>query len=44
MILTAVYTVQFGLTLDQAVDTWAPYLTMSEGFCVIAVQELVRGR
>lgn len=36
VILAAVYAVQFGLTLDQVVDTWAPYLTMSEAFKLAA--------
>ena len=36
VILAAVYAVQFGLTVDQVVDTWAPYLTMSEGFKLAA--------
>ena len=34
--LAAVYAVQFGLTVDQVVDTWAPYLTMSEGLKLAA--------
>src|SRR5712691_4898131 len=36
VILAAVYAVQFGLTVDQIVDTWAPYLTMSEGLKLAA--------
>lgn len=36
VILAAVYAVQFGLTLDQVVETWAPYLTMSEGLKLAA--------
>jgi mercuric reductase len=36
VILAAVYAVQFGLTVDQVVDTWAPYLTMSEVFKLAA--------
>jgi mercuric reductase len=36
VILAAVYAVQLGLTVDQVVDTWAPYLTMSEGFKLAA--------
>jgi mercuric reductase len=36
VILAAVYAVQFGLTVDQVVDTWAPYLTMSEAFKLAA--------
>ena len=36
VILAAVYAVQFGLTLDQVVATWAPYLTMSEAFKLAA--------
>ena len=29
--LTGVYAVKFGLTVDDLANTWAPYLTMSEG-------------
>ncbi|HXG75453.1 MAG TPA: mercury(II) reductase [Gaiellaceae bacterium] len=36
VILAAVYAVQFGLTVDQVVGTWAPYLTMSEAFKLAA--------
>ena len=36
VILAAVYAVQFGLTVDQVVDTWAPYLTMGEAFKLAA--------
>ncbi len=36
VILAGVYAVQFGLTLDQITETWAPYLTMSEGFKLAA--------
>jgi mercuric reductase len=36
VVLAAVYAVQFGLTVDQVVDTWAPYLTMSEAFKLAA--------
>lgn len=36
VILAAVYAVQFGLTIDQVVETWAPYLTMSEAFKLAA--------
>ncbi len=36
VILAGVYAVQFGLTLDQLTATWAPYLTMSEGFKLAA--------
>lgn len=36
VILAGVYAVQFGLTLDQVTSTWAPYLTMSEGFKLAA--------
>lgn len=35
-ILAAVYAVQFGLTVDDVSKTWAPYLTMSEGFKLAA--------
>jgi mercuric reductase len=36
LILAAVYAVQFGLTVDEVARTWAPYLTMSEGFKLAA--------
>ncbi|MGH3042705.1 MAG: mercury(II) reductase, partial [Gaiellaceae bacterium] len=36
VILAAVYAVQFGLTIDQVVNTWAPHLTMSEAFKLAA--------
>ena len=36
VILAGVYAVQFGLTVDQVVDAWAPYLTMSEAFKLAA--------
>ena len=36
VILAGVYAVQFGLTLDQVTHTWAPYLTMAEGFKLAA--------
>jgi len=36
VILAGVYAVQFELTLDQITATWAPYLTMSEGFKLAA--------
>lgn len=36
VILAGVYAVQFELTLDQITQTWAPYLTMSEGFKLAA--------
>ncbi|MFN2469158.1 MAG: mercury(II) reductase [Gaiellaceae bacterium] len=35
-ILAAVYAVQFGLTVEDVSRTWAPYLTMSEGFKLAA--------
>jgi mercuric reductase len=31
VILAGVYAVKFGLTVDDLAETWAPYLTMSEG-------------
>jgi mercuric reductase len=31
VILSGVYAVKFGLTVDDVADTWAPFLTMSEG-------------
>ncbi len=36
MILAAVYAVQFRLTVSDVASTWAPYLTMSEGFKLAA--------
>lgn len=36
LILAAVYAVQFGLTVEDVSRTWAPYLTMSEGFKLAA--------
>ena len=36
VILAAVYAVQLGMTLDQITETWAPYLTMGEGFKLAA--------
>lgn len=36
LILAAVYAVQFKLTVDEVATTWAPYLTMSEGFKLAA--------
>ena len=36
IILAAVYAVQFKLTVDNVASTWAPYLTMSEGFKLAA--------
>ena len=36
VILAGVYAVKFGLTVDDLVDTWAPYLTMSEGMKLAA--------
>lgn len=36
IILAAVYAVQFKLTVDDVAKTWAPYLTMSEGFKLAA--------
>jgi len=36
LILAAVYAVQFKLTTDDIAKTWAPYLTMSEGFKLAA--------
>ena len=36
LILAAVYAVQFKLTTDDVANTWAPYLTMSEGFKLAA--------
>ena len=36
VILAAVYAIQLGMTIDQIGATWAPYLTMSEGFKLAA--------
>jgi mercuric reductase len=36
VILAGVYAVKFGLTLDDLENTWAPYLTMSEGLKLTA--------
>jgi len=36
MILAGVYAVKFGLTIDDLANTWAPYLTMSEGLKLTA--------
>jgi mercuric reductase len=36
VILAGVYAVKFGLTVDDLADTWAPYLTMSEGMKLAA--------
>lgn len=31
VMLAATYAIEFGLTVDDLADTWAPYLTMAEG-------------
>ncbi len=36
MMLAATYAIKFGLTVDDLADTWAPYLTMSEGLKLVA--------
>lgn len=36
LILAAVYAIKFKLTTDDVAQTWAPYLTMSEGFKLAA--------
>ena len=36
VIQAAVYAIQFGLTIDQVANTWAPYLTFAEGFKLAA--------
>ncbi len=36
MMLAATYAIKFGLTVEQLGDTWAPYLTMSEGLKLTA--------
>jgi mercuric reductase len=37
LIQAAVYAIQFGLTVDQLAETWATYLTMSEGLRLAAL-------
>ncbi len=36
LILAGVYAIRFGLTVDDLANTWAPYLTMSEGLKLVA--------
>ena len=36
VMLAATYAIKFGLTVDDLVDTWAPYLTMSEALRIAA--------
>jgi len=36
LMLTATYAIKFGLTVEDVADTWAPYLTMSEGLKLVA--------
>lgn len=36
LILAGVYAIRFGLTVDDVANTWAPYLTMSEGLKLAA--------
>ena len=36
LILAGVYAIKFGLTVDDLANTWAPYLTMSEGLKLAA--------
>ena len=36
LILAGVYAIKFGLTVDDLANTWAPYLTMSEGLKLVA--------
>lgn len=36
VILAGVYAIKFGLTVEDVADTWAPYLTMSEGIKLTA--------
>jgi mercuric reductase len=36
MMLAATYAIKAGFTVDQVADTWAPYLTMSEGLRITA--------
>ncbi|MBN9327218.1 MAG: mercury(II) reductase [Cellulomonas sp. 73-145] len=42
MMLAATYAIKAGLTVDDLIDTWAPYLTMAEGLRLAA--GLFRGR
>ena len=36
LMLAATYAIKFGLTIEDLADTWAPYLTMSEGLKLVA--------
>ena len=36
VMLAATYAIKYGLTVDDLADTWAPYLTMSEGLRIAA--------
>ena len=36
VILSAVYAIQFGATVQQLADSWGPYLTMGEGIKLVA--------
>lgn len=36
VILTGVYAVKVGLTVEELADTWAPYLTMAQGMKLTA--------
>lgn len=36
LMLAATYAIKFGLTVEDVADTWAPYLTMSEGLKLAA--------
>jgi mercuric reductase len=36
VMLATTYAIKYGLTVDDVADTWAPYLTMSEGLCSAA--------
>jgi len=36
VILSAVYAIQFGATVQQLADSWGPYLTMGEGLKLVA--------
>ncbi len=36
VMLAATYAIRAGMTVDEVADTWAPYLTMSEGLRIAA--------
>lgn len=44
LMLATTYATKFGLTVDDIVDTWAPYQTMSEALKLVAQSFNSRGR